>query len=122
VWFYVHVYVIDEYRIDSQLSFALLAAVILPAVLPLYCAGIDGVEPFPPIANPMSMYEQYSGPRSTWGIGINANVVVEVVAEDGTYGCGITSGGQPACFIIEHHLSRFVEGRDPRDIELMWCV
>lgn len=82
--------------------------------------GIDGVDPFPPIANPMSIYEQYSGPRSTWGIGIHALVVCEVVAEDGTYGCGITSGGQPACFMIEHHLSRFVEGRDPRDIELMW--
>lgn len=83
-------------------------------------AGIDGVEPFPPIANPMSMYEQYSGPRSTWGIGINALVVCEIVAEDGTYGCGVTTGGPPACFMIEHHLSRFVEGRDPRDIELMW--
>ena len=24
------------------------------------------------------------------------------------------------CFIVEKHLSRFVEGQDPRDIELMW--
>ena len=24
------------------------------------------------------------------------------------------------CFIVEHHLSRFIEGQDPRDIELMW--
>lgn len=25
-----------------------------------------------------------------------------------------------ACYIIEEHLSRFVEGSDPRDVELMW--
>ena len=81
---------------------------------------IDGVAPWPPIANPMSVYDQYNGPRSTWGIGILGLVVCEVVAEDGPYGCGVTSGGEPACFIIERHLSRFVEGRDPRDIELMW--
>lgn len=36
------------------------------------------------------------------------------------YGVGVTTGGEPACHIIERHLSRFVEGRDPRDIELMW--
>jgi L-rhamnonate dehydratase len=46
--------------------------------------------------------------------------VVEVVAEDGTYGCGVTSGGELVCMIVEQHLSRFVEGRDPGDIESMW--
>jgi hypothetical protein len=30
--------------------------------------------------------------RSTWGIGVLGQVVVEIIAEDGTYGCGITSG------------------------------
>ena len=81
---------------------------------------IDGVSPWPPISNPMSVYDQYSGPRSTWGIGVHSLIVCEVVAEDGTYGCGITSGGEAGCWIIERHLSRFVEGQDPRDIELMW--
>ena len=47
-------------------------------------------------------------------------LVVEVEAEDGTTGVGITIGGEPGCFIVENHLSRFVEGCDPRDVELMW--
>jgi hypothetical protein len=81
---------------------------------------IDGVPPWPPICNPMSIYDQYSGPRSSWGIGVHGLIVCEVVAEDGTYGCGITSGGEAGCWIIERHLSRFVEGRDPHEIELMW--
>jgi len=39
---------------------------------------------------------------------------VEIEADDGTTGVGISIGGEPACFIIENHLSRFVEGQDPR--------
>jgi len=45
---------------------------------------------------------------------------VEVEAEDGTTGVGVSIGGEPACYIIEHHLSRFVEGEDPRNVEMMW--
>ena len=33
---------------------------------------------------------------------------------------GVTIGGEPGCYIVEKHLSRFVEGQDPRDVELMW--
>jgi len=29
-------------------------------------------------------------------------------------------GGEPACFIIEQHLNRFVEGQDVRNVELIW--
>jgi hypothetical protein len=47
-------------------------------------------------------------------------LVVEVEAEDGTCGVGITIGGNPGAYIVEHHLSRFVEGEDPRNVELMW--
>eukprot|EP01052_Picozoa_sp_SAG31_P028803 SAG31_NODE_2810_length_5061_cov_12.226522_7_plen_195_part_00 len=81
---------------------------------------IDGVDPWPPIANPMSVHDQYAGPRSSWGKEILGQVVVEVVAEDGTSGCGIANGGEPGCFIVERHLARFVEGQDPRNVELMW--
>lgn len=81
---------------------------------------IDGVAPWPPIANPMSVHDQYSGPRSSWGKEILGQMIVEVVAEDGTTGCGIANGGEPACFIVEKHLARFIEGQDPRNIELMW--
>ena len=42
------------------------------------------------------------------------SVIVEVEADDGTIGVGVSIGGEPACFIIENHLSRFVEGEDPR--------
>ena len=44
----------------------------------------------------------------------------QVEADDGTVGVGVTIGGEPACYIVEKHLSRFVEGQDPRDVELMW--
>lgn len=46
--------------------------------------------------------------------------MLQVEAEDGTCGVGITIGGEPGCFIVEKHLSRFVEGQDPRDVEIMW--
>jgi len=73
-----------------------------------------------PIANPMSGYEQYKGTRKSWGINALGSMVVEIEADDGTCGVGITIGGEPGCYIVEHHLSRFVEGQDPRDVEVMW--
>ena len=73
-----------------------------------------------PIANPMSGYAQYQGTRKSWGINALGSLIVEVEADDGTVGVGITIGGEPGCFIVENHLSRFCEGQDPRDVELMW--
>jgi L-rhamnonate dehydratase len=72
------------------------------------------------IANPMSIYEKYKASRLSWGINALGTVVVEAELEDGTVGFGTSVGGEPACFIIENHLSRFVEGQDPRNVELMW--
>ena len=62
----------------------------------------------------------YSKTRKSWGINALGSVVVEVEADDGTTGVGVSIGGEPACYIVENHLSRFVEGQDPRDVELMW--
>jgi len=73
-----------------------------------------------PIANPMSGYPQYAETRTSWGINALGTVVAEVEADDGTIGIGVTIGGEPAAFIIENHLSRFVEGEDPRNVESMW--
>eukprot|EP00698_Gefionella_okellyi_P020098 TRINITY_DN6271_c0_g2_i2.p1 TRINITY_DN6271_c0_g2~~TRINITY_DN6271_c0_g2_i2.p1 ORF type:complete len:374 (+),score=70.21 TRINITY_DN6271_c0_g2_i2:145-1266(+) len=73
-----------------------------------------------PIANPMSKYPQYKANRTTWGINALGTVVVEVELEDGTVGIGASIGGEPACYIIENHFSRFVEKQDPRDVELIW--
>jgi len=73
-----------------------------------------------PIANPMSKYSQYAGARKSWGINALGSLIVEVEAEDGKVGVGISIGGEPGAYIVEHHLSRFVEGQDPRAVELMW--
>src|SRR5258708_10898421 len=73
-----------------------------------------------PIANPMSVYEEYKAERTSWGINALGTVVVQVELYDGTIGIGCSIGGEPACYIIEKHLSRFVEGTDPRNVELIW--
>jgi L-rhamnonate dehydratase len=73
-----------------------------------------------PIANPMSVYEEYKAKRTSWGINALGTVLVEVELNDGTVGIGCSIGGEPACYIIEKHLSRFVEGQDPRNVELIW--
>jgi L-rhamnonate dehydratase len=72
------------------------------------------------IATPMSIYEKYKKSRLSFGIQALGTAVCEVELHDGTVGVGITTGGDPACFIIEGHLSRFVEGQDVRNTELMW--
>jgi L-rhamnonate dehydratase len=73
-----------------------------------------------PVANPMSVYEKYKAKRTSWGINALGTVVVEVELKDGTLGIGCSIGGEPACYIIEKHLSRFVEGQDPRNVEVIW--
>lgn len=92
-----------------------------------------------PISNPMSVYPQYRKSRVSWGIDVLGTVIVEAELEDGTVGVGTSIGGEPACFLIENHFSRFVEGQvgthclllcsawadpfsyqDVRNVELMW--
>lgn len=77
---------------------------------------INGVHPSP-IANPMSVWPQYAGARTSWGINALGSCICEIEADDGTTGVGVTTAGEPGCYIIENHLSRFVEGEDPRDVE-----
>ena len=64
-----------------------------------------------PIANPMSIYDAYKDSRVSWGINALGGVIVEVELEDGRTGVGISTGGEPACFIIERHLKRFLVGQ-----------
>ena len=73
-----------------------------------------------PIANPMSVYEEYKPKRTSWGINALGTVLVEVELDNGIVGIGCSIGGEPACYIIEKHLNRFVEGQDPRNVELIW--
>jgi L-rhamnonate dehydratase len=72
------------------------------------------------IATPMSRYPEYRQSRRSFGINVLGTLVVEVEAADGTIGFAVTTGGEPAAFIVERHLARFLEGRDPAAIETMW--
>lgn len=49
--------------------------------------------------------------RKLWGINALGTTVVEVEATDGSTGVGVTIGGEPACYVVENHLSRFIEGQ-----------
>ena len=73
-----------------------------------------------PIANPMSVYPDDRDSRASWGIDAFGSVLVEAETGDGRVGVGVTTGGEPVCAIVERHLRRFVVGRDPRDLELIW--
>ena len=73
-----------------------------------------------PIANPSSVFQDAKTSRKTWGIDALGTVVVEVELHSGVVGVGVSIGGPPACFMIEEHFSRFVEGQDVRNVELIW--
>ncbi|GAA0906136.1 hypothetical protein GCM10009558_095220 [Virgisporangium aurantiacum] len=72
------------------------------------------------IATPMARYPQYRGSRQAFGINVLGTLVVQVEADDGTVGFGVTTGGEPSAWIVERHLARFVEGQPVTDIERMW--
>lgn len=72
------------------------------------------------IATPMSVYEDYRATRSSFGLNVLGTVIVEVEAEDGTVGVGVSTGGEPAAWLVERHLARFVEGKRADEIELVW--
>jgi L-rhamnonate dehydratase len=72
------------------------------------------------IASPMSRYPEYRQSRQSFGINVLGTLVVEIEASDGTVGFAVTTGGEPAAYIVEKHLARFLEGRDPKNYELIW--
>jgi L-rhamnonate dehydratase len=72
------------------------------------------------IATPMSRYPEYRMTRSSFGLSVLGAFVVEVESSSGAVGVGVSTGGPPACWIVENHLSRFVEGQVADRIELMW--
>lgn len=71
------------------------------------------------IATPMSKYKQYEQSRQSFGINVLGTLIVEVEADNGAVGFAISTGGVIGCFIVEHHLSRFVEGKCVSDIKLI---
>ncbi|MCB9992830.1 MAG: L-rhamnonate dehydratase [Hyphomicrobiaceae bacterium] len=72
------------------------------------------------ISTPMSKYAEYAQSRQSFGINVLGTLVVEVEAENGVTGFAVTTGGEIGAFIVEKHLSRFVEGADPADVERIW--
>jgi L-rhamnonate dehydratase len=72
------------------------------------------------IATPMSRYPEYRQSRQTFGINVLGTLLVEIEADDGTIGFAVTTGGEPAAYIVEKHLARFLEGRAPTDFEKIW--
>jgi L-rhamnonate dehydratase len=72
------------------------------------------------IASPMARYPEYRSDRRRFGINVLGTLMVEVEAENGAVGFAVTTGGEPAAFIVERHLARFLEGRDPSEVEKIW--
>jgi L-rhamnonate dehydratase len=72
------------------------------------------------IATPMAKYPEYRASRQSFGLNVLGTLVVEVEADDGTVGFAVTTGGEPAAWIVENHLARFVEGACVTEIEKIW--
>ncbi|WP_314175337.1 L-rhamnonate dehydratase [Streptomyces winkii] len=72
------------------------------------------------IATPMSVYPEYRDSRRSFGLDVLGSLVVEAEAEDGTTGFAVTTGGEPAAWIVENHLARFVEGAPACELERIW--
>ncbi|MGB7548116.1 MAG: L-rhamnonate dehydratase [Terracidiphilus sp.] len=72
------------------------------------------------IATPMAKYPAYRASRQSFGLNVLGTLVVEIEAENGVVGFAVTTGGEPAAWIVERHLSRFLIGADPSDIEQIW--
>ena len=69
------------------------------------------------VASPMARYPAYRASRQSFGLSVLGSLVIEIEADDGTVGFAVSTGGEPAAWIVEKHLSRFVEGAKLTDIE-----
>ncbi|GAA3517733.1 L-rhamnonate dehydratase [Actinocatenispora rupis] len=72
------------------------------------------------IATPMSRYPEYRESRRSFGLNVLGTLVVVVEASDGSTGFAVTTGGEPAAWIVERHLSRFVLGAPVTALERIW--
>ncbi len=83
----------------------------LPVVTPKTPPRRKSWREYAPIGLPMNRYFPATVPSKTPGIG-GRRVWVQVIAEDGTWGLGATSFGQPIAFLIEQEYAPLLEGRD----------
>ena len=72
------------------------------------------------IATPMSKYPAYRASRQSFGLNVLGTLVVQVEADNGVVGFAVSTGGEPAAWIVERHLSRFLIGAIAADIEKIW--
>jgi L-rhamnonate dehydratase len=72
------------------------------------------------VATPMAKYPAYRQSRQSFGLNVLGTLVVEVEADNGVVGFAVSTGGEPAAWIVETHLARFVEGAQADDLERIW--
>ena len=72
------------------------------------------------IATPMSKYPQYRQSRQSFGLNVLGTLVVEIEADNGVVGFAVSTGGEPAAWIVENHLARFLVGAQVHDTERIW--
>lgn len=72
------------------------------------------------LMSPMARYPDYRQGFRSWGAGALGGVLVEIESDEGLTGFATGTGGEPVCFLVERHLSRFVVGFDPRDNARIW--
>jgi len=72
------------------------------------------------IATPMAKFPEYRQSRQSFGLNVLGTLVVEVETQNGQIGFAVSTGGELAAWIVEEHLSRFVEGSQVEDIERIW--
>ncbi len=72
------------------------------------------------VATPMAKFPEYRASRQSFGLNVLGTLVVEIEADNGVTGFAVTTGGEPAAWIVERHLSRFIVGADVADIEKIW--
>lgn len=92
----------------------------LPPVTPRTPARRESWRHSSPIGLPMNKYPEFppTVPTNTPGIGGRA-VWVKVTAEDGTWGLGRTSFGEPVAALIDYHYAPLLTGRDCFATELL---
>lgn len=72
------------------------------------------------IATPMAKYPAYRQSRQSFGLNVLGTLVVEIEADNGVVGFAVSTGGEPAAWMVENHLARFLEGTEVTQIERIW--
>ena len=83
--------------------------------LPRRASWVESAE----VANPMSKYPRYKRHRSSW-LPKWGDVFVKVTVEDGTWGLGQTSFGNPVATVIDDHFAPMLIGENCFAVEKIW--